>query len=164
MSENVPVFEPPTTCADTYTSRPVSITAMQWDGSIEGGLPIMDWAEDAEMRWSNESPQRLTIETLEGRMSASPGDWIIRGTEGEYYPCKDSVFKRKYLPQVAQTGHSSFLLSEHEYAENSFYLSHFTGQLLVGREDLEEAYRQLDAFLHPNLGFAPRIAKADNHG
>lgn len=36
------------------------------------------------------------IQTLEGRMMAVSGDWIIRGTEGELYPCKDSVFQRKY--------------------------------------------------------------------
>ena len=36
------------------------------------------------------------IETLEGTMHASYGDWIIRGTEGELYPCKPSVFERKY--------------------------------------------------------------------
>jgi hypothetical protein len=38
------------------------------------------------------------IETLEGTMHASYGDWIIRGTEGELYPCKPSVFARKYEP------------------------------------------------------------------
>jgi hypothetical protein len=38
------------------------------------------------------------IHTLEGVMTAQPGDWIIRGTEGELYPCKPSVFERKYEP------------------------------------------------------------------
>jgi len=55
---------------------------------------------------------------------------------------------------------SSFRLSRHEYAENSFILDHFTGRLLVSREDLEEAYLQLDAFLYPNRGYQPRIAEA----
>lgn len=36
------------------------------------------------------------IITLEGTMTAQYGDWIIRGTEGELYPCKPSVFERKY--------------------------------------------------------------------
>ncbi len=40
----------------------------------------------------------LTVQTLEGDMHANPGDWLIKGTEGEYYPCKDSVFRRKYEP------------------------------------------------------------------
>ena len=32
----------------------------------------------------------------EGMLEASKGEWIIRGTEGELYPCKDSVFRAKY--------------------------------------------------------------------
>lgn len=38
------------------------------------------------------------IPTLEGPHLAREGDWIIRGTEGEIYPCKPSVFARKYEP------------------------------------------------------------------
>jgi len=53
----------------------------------------------------------------------------------------------------------SFQLSKHPYAEDSFILAHFTGRLLVNREDLEEAYRQLDDFLYPNPGYEPRIAE-----
>ena len=36
------------------------------------------------------------VQTLEGLMKGNAGDWLIQGTEGERYPCKDSVFKRKY--------------------------------------------------------------------
>ena len=38
------------------------------------------------------------IGTLEGSMTASPGDWIIRGVKGELYPCKDDIFKATYDP------------------------------------------------------------------
>lgn len=38
----------------------------------------------------------LYIETLEGRMHASPGDWIITGVNGEQYPCKPDVFEKTY--------------------------------------------------------------------
>jgi hypothetical protein len=38
----------------------------------------------------------LVIETLEGDMSASVGDWIIRGVKGELYPCKPDVFELTY--------------------------------------------------------------------
>lgn len=38
----------------------------------------------------------LAIDTLEGTMVASPGDWIIRGVTGEYYPCKPDVFNKTY--------------------------------------------------------------------
>jgi hypothetical protein len=37
-----------------------------------------------------------TILTLEGAMKASPGDWIIKGVEGEFYPCRASIFEATY--------------------------------------------------------------------
>lgn len=38
----------------------------------------------------------VTIDTLEGKMKASPGDWIITGINGEQYPCKPDVFEKTY--------------------------------------------------------------------
>lgn len=40
----------------------------------------------------------MTINTLEGDMLASPGDWIITGVNGEKYPCKPDVFEKTYEP------------------------------------------------------------------
>ena len=38
------------------------------------------------------------ITTLEGVMHASPGDWIIKGVKGEFYPCKPDIFEATYEP------------------------------------------------------------------
>lgn len=38
----------------------------------------------------------LTIPTLEGEMKALPGDYIIKGVNGEFYPCKPDIFKKTY--------------------------------------------------------------------
>lgn len=38
----------------------------------------------------------IEIETLEGQMLARPGDWIIRGVKGEFYPCKPDIFAITY--------------------------------------------------------------------
>lgn len=38
----------------------------------------------------------LIIKTLEGNMKASIGDWIIKGVNGEFYPCKPDIFKKTY--------------------------------------------------------------------
>ena len=38
----------------------------------------------------------VLIDTLEGRMTASIGDWIIRGVKGELYPCKPDIFEATY--------------------------------------------------------------------
>lgn len=41
----------------------------------------------------------LAIDTLEGTMKASSGDWVIRGVQGEHYPCKPDIFEATYEPE-----------------------------------------------------------------
>lgn len=43
-----------------------------------------------------QTDEELYIETLEGTMKASPGDWIITGVKGEVYPCKPDIFEETY--------------------------------------------------------------------
>lgn len=38
----------------------------------------------------------ILINTLEGQMRAEPGDWIIKGVKGEFYPCKPDIFAATY--------------------------------------------------------------------
>ena len=40
--------------------------------------------------------EELIIETLEGDMKCSIGDWIIKGVNGEFYPCKPDIFEKTY--------------------------------------------------------------------
>lgn len=40
----------------------------------------------------------MLIKTLEGVMEAQPGDWIIKGVKGEFYPCKPDIFAATYEP------------------------------------------------------------------
>lgn len=42
--------------------------------------------------------KEIQISTLEGVMTAKPGDWVIRGVKEEIYPCKDSIFRETYEP------------------------------------------------------------------
>lgn len=41
-------------------------------------------------------PIGFSIKTLEGRMKANPGDYIIQGVNGELYPCKAEIFEKTY--------------------------------------------------------------------
>lgn len=45
---------------------------------------------------STDAPPYLVVYTLEGNMRANPGDWVIRGVQGEFYPCKDNIFRETY--------------------------------------------------------------------
>lgn len=38
----------------------------------------------------------IDIKTPEGTMCADPGDWVIRGVKGEFYPCKPDIFAETY--------------------------------------------------------------------
>lgn len=84
-----------------FRSKVVEIEAIQWKGKIED---FQEWIEDSKkgLPFTIIDPYTpscsIRIKTLEGDMLASPNDWIIKGTEGEFYPCKPSVFERKYEP------------------------------------------------------------------
>lgn len=43
-----------------------------------------------------QTDEEVIIETLEGTMKANPGDWIIKGVQGELYPCKPDIFEQTY--------------------------------------------------------------------
>ena len=45
-----------------------------------------------------EDVQELIIPTLEGEMTAKVTDWIIKGVNGEFYPCKPDIFENTYEP------------------------------------------------------------------
>ena len=75
-----------------YRKKPVVIDAIQWTG--DNFQAIVDFANnEPSIALARDT---LTIDALEGRMSAIVGDWIIRGIAGEYYPCKNDIFEATY--------------------------------------------------------------------
>jgi hypothetical protein len=75
-----------------YRKKPVEIDAIRWTG--ENGDEIESWS-DGQVRC--EGPLAV-VRTLEGEMRGELGDWIIRGVQGEYYPCKNHIFVATYEP------------------------------------------------------------------
>ena len=47
-------------------------------------------------RFDQENNPTLVIQALEGNITASLGDWIIKGVKGEFYPCKPDIFEETY--------------------------------------------------------------------
>jgi hypothetical protein len=78
-----------------FRKRPVVIEARVFDPSIDydEALAVIVWAGG----WINADGDPC-IDTLEGEMQARPGDWIIRGVKGEFYPCKPDIFAATYEP------------------------------------------------------------------
>lgn len=62
------------------------------------------WSIDVEPQWWLDAPVvdlgggNMGIQTLEGMMTARPGDWIVRGLKGELWPVKHDVFSASYEP------------------------------------------------------------------
>lgn len=77
-----------------FRKKPVVIEAMQL--TPETAEAVAEWCGERVCR-TKEGPY-IPIRTLEGEMIASLGDWIIQGVEGEFYPCKPSVFDATYEP------------------------------------------------------------------
>lgn len=84
----------------TFRKRPVTIQAIQWDGSIASGETIAALLPAVVLHAEKDDPRppRLSIATLEGVMTARAGDWIIQGVAGEVYPCKADIFAATYEP------------------------------------------------------------------
>ena len=73
-----------------YRKKPVTIEAIQWNGE---NLPEIDEFTRGKVK-NHESV--LIIQTLEGDMYASLSDYIIKGVNGEFYPCKPDIFDKTY--------------------------------------------------------------------
>lgn len=85
----------------TYRKKPVEIAAMLWSGGAESATPIINWILDnghTARYHEARGPyvDSIVILTLEGDMIARPGDYIIRGVQGEFYPCKPDIFEATY--------------------------------------------------------------------
>lgn len=93
-----------------YRPRPVEIEAIRWTGDLSVLGQFLNEGDGSS--YVEIDGQSLFIETLEGRMECVPGNWLIRGMEGEYYPCKDSIFRLKYMA-VGQTIDMGTKLAEH---------------------------------------------------
>lgn len=79
-----------------YRKKPVVIDAVQFNGW--NWKECLQFMSSEKLIFTQEVSKRetLQIKTLEGTMTASIGDWIIKGVNGEFYPCKPDVFEKTY--------------------------------------------------------------------
>ena len=82
-----------------FRKKPVVIEAIQFTGYNEH--EFNDYSLECFNNFGNyfeygRDTGTLAIKTLEGTMIASKGDWIIKGVNGEFYPCKPDIFEKTY--------------------------------------------------------------------
>jgi len=85
-----------------FRKKAVVIKAIQWNGTnlvdvikftgCDVSIQHFKWSEYVGLV----EKEGLKIFTLEGKMSAQVGDWIIQGVKGEFYPCKPDIFEMTY--------------------------------------------------------------------
>lgn len=81
-----------------FVKRPVRVQAIQWTPNDNDDEMRLLLGDDL-LYFQHEADQafRMAIQTLEGPMYASPGDWIIEGIRGEHYACKPDIFAETYV-------------------------------------------------------------------
>lgn len=90
-----------------YRKKPVIVEARQL--SRENGPELAAWSGG---RWHSlfgrgdrgEDISNVLLRTMEGEMRADLGDWIVKGTRGEFYPCKPDAFADTFEAATTPTG------------------------------------------------------------
>lgn len=92
-----------------YRKIPLVIEAIQWNGNsnreqifefIGKRLETVLVSETAYVVGKGAPLYALIINTKEGKMEASPFDFIIKGVNGEFYPCKPDIFEKSYEAEI----------------------------------------------------------------
>lgn len=91
-----------------YIKKPIPIECKHLINDYDTIVEIYEWYSGEDTSTSLVAQQKtveyicnnegLDIETMEGIMHASFGDWIIKGIRGEFYPCKPDIFEESYKP------------------------------------------------------------------
>ena len=74
-----------------YRKKPAVVEAVLWNG--DNYKEVIDFAEN---KICFDALGNIWIATLEGDMLAKKGDYIIKGVQGEFYPCKPDIFAETY--------------------------------------------------------------------
>lgn len=89
-----------------FRKKPVIVDAIKLENNYDSICNAVEFVFDIRVKTSviganatvRDVQERngLDIPTLEGTMKASFGDWIIKGVNGEFYPCKPDIFEKTY--------------------------------------------------------------------
>ena len=85
-----------------YKKKPLIIEAFKWTGGpdqTEDPVWFVDAIKKGTVNFIEDLVNGITymtIDTLEGTMNVSPGDYVIQGVKGGIYPCKPDIFEASY--------------------------------------------------------------------
>lgn len=81
-----------------YKKKPIIIDAILFDDSPKSTQDLCELmnCDSLDISRDNVDDAKIIIHTLEGDMYGSIGDYIIKGVNGEFYPCKPDIFAKSY--------------------------------------------------------------------
>lgn len=100
-----------------YRKKPVIVEAVVWTGNNIDEIKELAKNAVEHIIFVNNN---LYIETLEGNMNVSVGDYVIKGIAGEFYPCKPDIFKQTYetVSMVSDNDRTTVPMSQYIKLEN----------------------------------------------
>lgn len=127
-----------------YIKKPVEIEAIQWTGKnikevmkfIGSEFSYRDNLNYVTKKFSYYcTTNNLSINTLEGSMKANVNDYIIKGVNGEFYPCKPDIFEKTYdkTPTLEEVK-KEWEEREWEWSRTTtmIYIAHLTKKKSIG--------------------------------
>lgn len=84
---------------ERYQKKPIEVSAVQVTDQNVNDVAAWCGGTAVNMMLPVNPPihvSEIHIKTLEGIMAAQPGDWVIRGIKGEFYPCRGDIFEITY--------------------------------------------------------------------
>lgn len=134
-----------------YIKKPVEIEAVQFLDTTESIEELSDFiGKEIRVDYQDRNNPCLKIETLEGTMKASVGDYIIKGVKGEFYPCKPDIFEATYVP--SETPLDRMKIESHGLNERLRKLKSFIDQMdLLNKVLLDEDDKKLLIIQYGNM-------------
>ena len=80
-----------------YRSKPIEVEAIEWEGTDKSWKALHAFTgEKVRIELFPLGANYLRVYTLNGEVQASPGDFIVKGVLGDFYPCKPEAFHARW--------------------------------------------------------------------
>lgn len=153
---------------DKYRKKPVEIEAVELSLSTMGALMTQMKEEGREVSIHSEPPTLavtgLAIHTLEGIMIANMGDYVIKGIQGEYYPCKPEIFLASYEEVLSDNPSNKNQQKYGFFLEDIKDVSdeHLDAELRAGLEEIQPGCYNIEVIIDRKQDFASIKGVYDN--
>jgi uncharacterized protein YegP (UPF0339 family) len=94
---------------ERFRKKPVEIEAVRFTGGAVQATSIIEWvlANGGTARYHDGPVEGIAVDTIDGGTSyVYVGSWMMRGTQGEFYPCVNEAFEESFERLVGENDHA----------------------------------------------------------